>query len=276
MTITSILVALQLGQTNQTTLNVAASLAERYGAHAFGIAVCQPIQITYSEAYLVSDLAAQDRETRQQEMAQAETEFRDMMRGRVPSVSWHASMVTTSLATAITDHARGTDLIVAPANRNRSYLEVSNPLRVGDLIMQAGRPVLVVPNTAEKLSLDHVLVGWKDGREARRAVADSLSLLKVARRVTVAEIVPAAELPDARSRLAEVTTWLSRHGVAAEPLPLAASGEDSGRLARLAAEQGADLIVAGAYAHSRLQEWVFGGVTRHLLLHSDICAMVSH
>jgi nucleotide-binding universal stress UspA family protein len=276
MTYASIMVSLQLGQTNLGTLRTAADLAERFGAHVLGVAMCQPINVSFSDAYPVSDLAVHDRETRLQEMAAAEAEVRDAMRNHPMFLCWHASMTTGNLAAAIANHARGADLVIATADRSRSYFETSRPLRVADLVMQLGRPVLVVPSTAENLLLDHVLVGWKDGPEARRAVSNGLSLLDKALRVTVLEIATGTDLPEARSRLNQVSEWLGRHGVHARPLPIASTGYDAGRFALVAANHCADLIVAGAYAHSRFQEWVFCGVARDLLLHSEICAIVSH
>lgn len=194
MAYTSIMVCLQLGQSNRNTLAVTADLAERFGAQVFGIALCQPIHISCSDAYLISDLAVQDREARMQEMATAETEFREALHGRALTLGWHASMTTVGLASALAVHARNADLLVTRSDGTRSYFESSNPMRVGDLVLQAGRPVLVVPNNVDQLPVEHVLIGWKDSREARRAIADSLPLLAKARRVTVVEIAPAGDL----------------------------------------------------------------------------------
>jgi nucleotide-binding universal stress UspA family protein len=276
MPYTSILVNLRLGEKNARILGIVADLAGRYGAHVLGVAVCQPVHISYSDAYLVSDLAVQDREVRMKEMAEAEAEFRDTMTGRAASLQWHARMAAVPLAREVADQARGADLVVTAAERNRGYFETSNPLRIGDLVMQAGRPVLVVPDSAEQLSLDHILVGWKDGCEARRAVFDALPLLGKARRVTVAEIAPEAALQAARGRLDQVTGWLARHRIAAESVAVASTGDDAAHLGLLSVDRDATFIVAGAYAHSRVREWVLGGVTRDLLLHTDLCSMLSH
>jgi nucleotide-binding universal stress UspA family protein len=271
----SMMVNLQPGQTNGAVLAVAADLAERFGAHVLGVALCRPLEVTDTETYLMSDLAVRDRETRQLQLVAAEQEFHKVMLGRATSLDWHGSMTTQDLTGAITDHARSADLVVAGAGRDRSCFDPALRPTAGDLVMQTGRPVFVVPETVKRLSLDHILVGWKDGREARRAVADALPLLAKARRVTVVEISPADRLADARSHLNELVTWLGRHGIAAEALPLAET-TDAPRLDLIAADLKADLIVAGAYAHNRLQEWVMGGVTRNLLLHADLCSMVSH
>ncbi|HEX3982722.1 MAG TPA: universal stress protein [Acidisoma sp.] len=276
MTITSLLVSLQLGQANDALLSVASGLAARYKAHVEGIALSQPIHISASDAYLVSDLAVEDREARLKQMAEAEQAFRAAMASRAPSVAWHADIVLTNLAAAVAAHARAHDLIVAPTYTARPFTDPVPPVHLGDLIMQAGRPVLIVPPQAKTLALDHVLVAWKDGAPARRAAGDSLPLLKAARRVTLAEIVPAERQAEAQERLAAVSTWLARHGVTAEAKSFATAGEDSDRLAALAQDLGADLVVAGAYAHNRVQEWMFGGVTRSLLSHKERCILLSH
>ncbi len=82
--------------------------------------------------------------------------------------------------------------------------------------MQAGRPLLVVPDSVDWLDLRSVLVAWKDTPEARRAIADSLPMLRKAKDVTVAEIVEDGDgRPAAASRVRDVVAWLSRHGVSA-------------------------------------------------------------
>jgi nucleotide-binding universal stress UspA family protein len=142
--------------------------------------------------------------------------------------------------------------------------------------MQVGRPVLVVPTGAKVIALDCVLVAWKDTRETRRAILDALPLLKKAAHVTLAEIAVEDRLALARKHLEEVVVWLGRHGVKAEGAASLSTGEDASQLYAIAKERGADVIVAGAYGHSRLREWVLGGVTRDLLLRADLCAFVSH
>jgi nucleotide-binding universal stress UspA family protein len=156
------------------------------------------------------------------------------------------------------------------------FTEAAPLVRLGDLIMQAGRPTLIVPPQVKTLALEHVLLAWKDGSPARRAAADSLPLLQAARRVTVAEVTPHNQHDDAEKRLRAVGAWLKRHDVQAEAEVVSASGDDATRLEALAHDWGIDLVVAGAYAHTRMQEWMFGGVTRSLLGQKERCTLVSH
>jgi nucleotide-binding universal stress UspA family protein len=107
-------------------------------------------------------------------------------------------------------------------------------------------------------------------------VADALPLLKLAGRVTVIEIAPEADRVAARERLDDVAGWLERHGVTAQTFVTPSTGSDSQTLQDIATEERSDLLVAGAYGHSRLREWLLGGVTRDLLQHAPHCTLVSH
>jgi len=94
--------------------------------------------------------------------------------------------------------------------------------------------------------------------------------------VTVVEIAAEEDLAAARTHLEDVVAWLKRHGIVAKSLAWPSKGDDASRLNAIAQELRADLIVAVAYGHSRLREWVLGGVTRDLLLCADRCSLVAH
>jgi nucleotide-binding universal stress UspA family protein len=171
--------------------------------------------------------------------------------------------------------SRGADLIIA--SRRDPADGPAATAYPADLLVSSGRPVMIIPPDAEPLKLDTMLVAWKDGREARRAVTDALPLLKLARRVVVVEVAHADDQDDAEVRAGAVVRHLVRHGVAAEPrVAKTGHGRVSAQLVDLASEIGADLIVAGAYAHPRIREWVFGGVTQDLLNGSPIACLMSH
>ncbi|MCI3130890.1 universal stress protein [Phenylobacterium aquaticum] len=173
--------------------------------------------------------------------------------------------------------ARAADLIVtSPSRRHgRSDYNVATPAA---LALQTGRPVLVAPADAKSLELGRVLVAWRDTREARRALADALPILKRAKAVLVAEICGHAEAPAAEARLADVAQYLLRHGVRAATRVGHEERDVSSaqQLFELADQHAADLIVAGAYGHSRLGEWVFGGFTRALLAQTKRAVLLSH
>jgi nucleotide-binding universal stress UspA family protein len=92
----------------------------------------------------------------------------------------------------------------------------------------------------------------------------------------VAEVAAGPDLPAARLRLADVVAWLEHQGVAARALAVASTGNDTATLSALAQDEDTDIVVAGAYGHSRWREWALGGVTRDLLLQPGRCALLAH
>ena len=119
-------------------------------------------------------------------------------------------------------------------------------------------------------------MAWKDTREARRAALDALPPLKIAEKVIVVEVVPGDGKAEAELRTDDVVGWLDRHGIAAEAIVYAPDGSDHRRQHDIALEQQAGSIVAGAYGHSRLREWIIGGVTRALLDDPACCTLLAH
>ena len=142
--------------------------------------------------------------------------------------------------------------------------------------MRGGRPLLLAPPGVTGLKLTRTLVCWKESRESRRAIADALPILKSSHAVDVVELASEQEIEPAQARLADVSDWLQRHGVDANCFATPLTGVESAHLATIAEDLGADLVVAGAFGHSRLREWAFGGVTQDLLAGGERCAFVSH
>jgi nucleotide-binding universal stress UspA family protein len=272
----AIMVHLELSDTNDGLLQIAGDLAERLHAEVLGIAGCQPIQLAYADTYFSGDIVVSDRTEIEKELQRAEANFRAVVAARGLKAEWRSTICYQPLADYIAHEARAADLIITGPDIGGATFDSTRRVSIADLVMQAGRPVLIVPEKRKKMSLNHVVVGWKGSRESRRVIVDALPLMKLAGKVTVLEIAPEAELPRAKDSLADVCSWLKRHGISASAEAVAAKGQDSARFSELAHEMGADLIVAGAYGHSRLREWVLGGVTYDFLLNPDRCVLVSH
>ena len=275
MTYATLMVHMELGRPNTGLLEIAGDLAERFHAGLIGIAARQPLQMIYGDGYIAGDVYERDRDETVAELKAAELEFRTVLSARIPVIEWRSSQTIASLADYLASEARCVDLILTGV-ASGDFLDASRNVNTGDLIMQAGKPVLLVPTTANSLKLDRALVAWKDTRETRLAVSDALPLLKQAKAVTVAELATEEELGNARKRVDDVVAWLSRHGVKAEGLAQLSTGDAAVALYALGQDSGADVVVAGAYGHSRFREWVLGGVTRELLLSANRCALVSH
>jgi nucleotide-binding universal stress UspA family protein len=145
---------------------------------------------------------------------------------------------------------------------------------IGSLALGSGRPVFVAASNFEHVLAKTALVAWKDTREARRAIADALPFLSKANEVVVATTDGNPD-DNVRDSLADVAVYLEHHGIMARTEIL--SGEENGeRLLVFARSIHADLIVSGAYGHSRLREWAFGGMTRTLLQESGINRLMSY
>jgi nucleotide-binding universal stress UspA family protein len=276
MSYATLMVHLQLGQPNNALLKITASLAERFEASVIGVAVCQPMRIIYNDGYVPADIFEQDRKEIDEQTKAAEAEYHAALDGRIETIEWRSAVTYQPLSTWLANEACCADLVITGVDRNSSLFDTSRHVDIGDLVMQAGRPCLIVPAATAALALNHAVIGWKDTGETRRAIRDALPLLKAAGRVTVVEIADNQMLAASRVRLQGVVGWLERHSVHATALTEPATGDDAARLNAIVGELGGDLLVAGAYGHSRVHEWALGGVTRDLLLRADYCAMVSH
>ncbi len=174
----------------------------------------------------------------------------------------------------IATEARAADLVVI----GQSFLpgDIGHTYDPGTIILAAGRPVLVVPREIDHLESPNVLIAWKDTREARRAVQDALPFLQWSKEVVLAAVHPSGS-PTVDRQLSDVARYLARHGVSVRKEIVTVSNEsEAGTLLELTIKEHTDLIVAGAYGRTRLGEWIFGGVTRDLLLNSRICCLFSN
>lgn len=275
MTYKTVMVSLALDRPNDARLEVAGQLVKRFNAQAIGIAAGEfspPLYFTTGEqAQRVLD---QGQAAIRNRVAEVEAQFRAAMQQRAAAVKWRcADDFPTRF---IAQQARAADIIVVGEDGRGA---ISNPFMradSSDLLMQTGRPLLVVPDDDDWLDLRSVLIAWKDTPEARRAVADGLPILREAKDVTVVEIVEnEADRSAALSGVEDVVAWLLRHGVIASARVPAECGNVETQLEKIASEFGAGLVVAGAYGHSRFQEWVFGGVTKRLLNPSRRCTLLS-
>jgi nucleotide-binding universal stress UspA family protein len=276
VTYATLMVHVAPGHVNTALLRVAGELAERFEANVIGIAACETMQIVYGEAYVSGASVQLDRDDIDRDLKNAEAEFRKALNSRAKSLEWRSVITFGSFSSYFAGEARSADLILAnaPVGDLRDSTRSAN---IGGLIMQAGCPILLVPGAVDTLKLEQVILAWKDTRETRRAARDALPILRKAGHVAVIAIGGEDELALLRSQVGDVLAWLMRHGVSAEPIISLTSGDDAVGLDAIARKRRADLIVAGAYGHSRLGEWALGGMTRNLLLHpKDRCSLVSH
>ena len=259
----TIIVHAQSGADSEPRLKAAASLARRFdgaliGVGAVAFTLLPDIGYGYTSAEVFQALLDQIKD----DLKRAQAVFTDCV-GAGVDATWRESMNLPALAVA--ELAGAADLAVVGRSAGQEQRVFVDG---GDLVMRAGIPVLVMPAAVDQVDARHILVAWKNSREARRAVGDALPFLKEARRVVVAAVQEDGDAAALQAELDDVAERLRRHGVTVEThlsprLELSVPDQ----LLGMVESQGADLIVAGAYGHSRLREWIFGGVT-HRLLHA--------
>ena len=278
MTIATIMVSLAFAQSNDARLAITGELAERFEASVIGVAAAQftpPLYFTTGEQ--AQDLIDQGEAAVRDRLAELETQFRAAISDRARAVGWRSALDYP--ARHVLSQVRAADLLVT-GGQSPAFSDAFTQASPKDLVLQAGRPLLVVPDNANWLDLRTALVGWKDTPEARRAIAGALPFLRKARNVAVAEVLEdRTEREAAEARLADVAGWLFRHGVTASVRVAEPPGDGrdvATELEAIADDVSAGLVVAGAYGHSRFRELILGGVTQHLVSRASRCVLLSH
>jgi nucleotide-binding universal stress UspA family protein len=212
-------------------------------------------------------------QTAREAVAAAEKAFSEGLAGQPIKTAWCAEIVYPNVA--LTRRACAADLVLA--YRTSSGADLSVYADPDAVVMEAGLPVLLMPAKEVEFKCDAVLVAWKNTREGRRAIGAALPALTRAKRVLVAAVCQANEIETIERELADVTQRLARHGVSATTLAeVDAPGAAGAKLLRIARTEHSDLIVAGGYGHSRLREWVMGGVTRDFLADGRRFVLLCH
>ncbi|MHC2018932.1 universal stress protein [Methylobacterium sp. CM6247] len=271
MNLASIMVSVDLGAAAADRVQLATSLAKRFESRLIGVASRQVYPPSGSRDILsavqVSDVAMA-RANRDLEQASLLFERSTEGFGRA---SWRSDLAHPTRY--LMQQARAADVVVV--GRWGAEDPDPGPLVVlpGPFVVEAGRPVLVAPPGIEELRIGRVVIAWKDGLEARRAVLHSLPFLERADTVHVVSVSP--KLDDGGSQ--DVAEYLARHGAAVTTHLL--RGDDliaAAAILGFVDREGADLLVMDAYGHSRLQEWVFGDVTWDILRNTPVCCLMSN
>ena len=263
-----------------TRLDLAATIAAAHGGRLVGIAPVGVPDVVLSLNGAVPDtldlVALSSAYLRSR--AEALARSFDARAAASPSNAFESRIVDDDAVDALCGRGRCSDLIVlGQTDRSETVDGVAFDLPQ-QVLVHAGAPVLLVPYAGTFGTVgQHVLVAWKDTREAARAVRDALPMLVRAKQVTLVSYDERRSFAgDPVAGLAALRAWLGDHGVDAQPRLEPAPGNAGDALLSLATDQCADLVVMGAYGHSRLREWMLGGMTRHLLEHMTVPVLMSH
>jgi nucleotide-binding universal stress UspA family protein len=256
----------------------AAAIAAAFGARLTGFfATGYPISTAYGDLSGAPQLIEAYMEAQRAEAGAAETAFRQALAAAKLTGEWvYREAEATGSAVAL---AALHDLVVIGQPNPDSALGGAFGLSPEEIVLGAGRPVLVVPYAGNFAALGkRVLVAWNRRREAVRALHDAMPLLERAEAVTVIEVDPDEPLlSEPVVSAADLAAALTRRGIrAAGETQTAGDLNVDDLLLSRAADLGADLLVMGAYGHSRLREYVLGGVGRGVFRQMTLPVLMSH
>lgn len=258
----------------------ASELGQRFQAHVAGLYVVPAVQVYPSVGFEAAPQVFEGNRTFFKDNAAKVREAFEaaMKRDGLTYDFHHLDARSPVIADEVIAQGRTADLVVISATNPDEVTGVERDF-VEQVMMGAGRPVLVLPYRGEAtLDLNDVVLGWDGGREAARAAFDAMPILKQAKKVRVVRADPQKD-PALRGAVAgaDLAETLARHGVKAEAMGYPTDGMNAGQaLMRCADDCGAGLIVMGAYAHSRLTEFIFGGATRFVLTRMNRPVLMSH
>lgn len=275
--IKDLLVNLSIGAKHDAAIPYAVSLADAFGAHATAVAFAyEPVVVAtvMGGGMPVEYIDAQRAESEQVANAARQNFDKAASQAGVSAASYVFSASTAGGADQFGRMARRFDL---------SVLMQSEPDSLGpeDLVaeaalFQSGRPAVVVPYIHKGgFNTDRIMVCWDAGRASARALSDALPLLKRAKLVDVVMVTGEEGKRDVIEG-ADIGQHLARHDVNVEVKRIVAAGNVQSTLLSYAADSSADMIVMGGYGHSRLREFILGGVTREMLQSMTVPCFMSH
>jgi nucleotide-binding universal stress UspA family protein len=276
MGLNDIVVYVDGAEAAKARMDFAVALAKAHGAHLIGIAFAPTaILPLYGADVGFADMS----EVLQGVKSQGEAALADFKaRAEAESVSADGRLVQ-GISEEFPHHfaccARHVDLAIIGQPRDGDPLLGQYAL-AERCLFASGRPVIIVPATPDKLALKTLVVAWDGSAEAARAFNDALTVLEPADRVVLLSVATAeGEEPEVPTE--DMVAHLKRHGVKVELVRIPAQGDDIGRLLLTKAKDlGADMIVMGAFHHSRWREFILGGVTLTMLEQADIPLFMAH
>lgn len=204
-------------------------------------------------------------------------EFRENIAASGP-MSYEVRLVDGVTVDAVVRYGRASDLVVLGQGDDSNRRDTTVRALAEQVLMEVGRPVLIVPSAGVFEGMPkNAVVAWDGSREAAMALQAALPALRRAARVTLVSLRhPRDEDSAQRLLVPDMIQFLLRHGVQARAESDATEIDIADALLSRVSDLGADLLVMGGYSHSRLREWVLGGVTRQILSQMTVPVLMAH
>lgn len=275
MTISNILLHLAEDPHADKRILAAVALAESHDAHLTALYTMTPWAVpVYLAAYVPPELLAQEQKLARNRARDAKNAFVSACEKAGVKWEWRISQAEDPVAEA-REQAHYADLVIVGQVDAHAELPTGAELLPSDLVLGAGRPVMIIPCAGKFPKIGtRVVVAWNGSRESARAVHDALPLIAKAKKVTILSVNPKKTdpLPGA-----DIATHLARHGLKVDVVKRVAPDiRVADTVLGAAAELGADLIVMGAWGQTRLRELALGGATRDMLKSTNLPVLMSH
>jgi len=280
MSYKTILVCLTTETNAERLMKAACHLARRFDAHLIGLHTRQAMLVHPGVAVHLTPQsieAFQDAQTRQAE--QIRTVFEQRTAKETFPNEWRLVDADSGSASGqIVEQARRADLVImSQADPEHDRADQSDIQR--DVIQGCGRPVIVIPNAGDFERFGtRIMIGWSATREATRALHDAIPFVRDKGEATIMWVTHSERDADYLGQsAAEVASGLERHGIATTVTHWQNADIKIGdALLNEAAETGADMIVTGAFGHSRFYDFAIGATTSHLLKHMTVPVLFSN
>lgn len=282
MSYKTILIHLDSFESTESVVEQAVSLARINDAHVIGLAPSGFASLPAGDYFGTSARYINDIQQELDEAAKAAAAKFEKQCQKMGFEAFEARIFNESVVASLIEHAAFTDLIVLSQPNDDATQASASPGLVGDLLMEGGRPVLVMPNTQKPASeFKQVVVAWDGSRQAGRAIIDAMPLLQRAETVNIVLV----NAGDRKSKFAavhgqepgaDIGAFMARHDVNTNVRQIVTSTSVSDALLNEVSDSKTDLLVMGGYGHSRFREWILGGTTREVLEGMSVPVLMSH
>ncbi|MAZ01995.1 MAG: hypothetical protein CMN56_02545 [Sneathiella sp.] len=274
MSIKTVLLHLNNDQQLDARIETALGLAVEHDAHLIGLYTIAQVTVPTSfMGYVPPEFIEQSRKTEEENAAASKSKLESL----AAKVDKQVEVIVEEgyAPDIINHHALAADIVVVGQGDPDEENNTQSRYIAEEIVVSSPRPVLIIPAAGNYRNFGkHVMVGWNNTRESSRALHEALPFLKLAEKVTLLS-VNAAE--DEEDETKHILAHLERHGIKAE--------YKSGRWPDLSVgdaildalvDYSADMLVMGAYGHSRLREMILGGATKNILEHMTAPVLFAH
>jgi nucleotide-binding universal stress UspA family protein len=259
-----------------TAIDLALQMCRKYGASLTGVYAVNPVRFEGNVAQWISDDVMK---TLRNAEAAVTSSIEEKFRARIGTAALNGTAEFVAQEgpanVVLARQARYHDILLM--GQFSVPGDAARHIRAEDLVLRTGRPLVVVPHGYEVRPFqEYAVVGWDGSRQAARALSDAMQILETKMRLDIVTVRGSGDArPPAKS--SAIVRHLQRHGVEARDVSLTATREGIGQtILNYCTENGPDVLVMGAYGHTKLREDLFGGVTRRVMEMMSVPVLMSH